>query len=229
MKSLHLKTYLLYAIYIVRSHPIILVFLSFVGLINGLTVYFPENSLATLVSSLSIVSAIFIMPVIYGIYYEIVEEKYTSVTNVFRTYVAGYCLLLFCMYIPIISATALIMSSASGDGNTAYVMLTILLFSLLFVYVIPSYYVSGTIFESISYGVQFFFRNLLGSAPILVMALFSEMLLLISHFKLGGLKESSPSLFALLDFAVYMSATVIDFLLFIMLIYILRNQNIKKR
>ena len=229
MESLHLKTYLLYAVYIVRSHPIILIFLGFVGLLNGLTVYFPENSLATLLSSLSIVSAIFIMPVIYGIYYEIVEEKYTSVANVFRTYVAGYCLLLFCMYIPIISATALIMSSANGDGNTAYVMLTILLFSLLFVYVIPSYYVSGTILDSISYGVQFFFRNLLGSAPILVMALFSEMLLLISHFKFGGLKESSPSLFVLLDFAVYMSATIIDFLLFIMLIYILRNQNIKKR
>ncbi len=229
MESLHLKTYLLYAIYIVRSQPVILIFLSCIGLLNGLTVYFPENSIASLVSSFTVISAIFIMPVIYGMYYEIVEEKYSSIVNIFRTYVAGYLLLLFCMYIPIISTTALIMSSANTEGNVAYVMLTILLFSLLFIYVIPSFYISGTILDSISFGIQFFFRNLLSSAPILVMALFSEMLLLISHFKLGGLKESSPSLFVIIDFSVYMIATIVDFLLFIMLVYILRNQNLKKR
>ncbi len=229
MESLHLRTYLVYAVYIVRTHPTILLFLGCVGLLNGSTVYFPENNFASLVSSLTIISAIFIMPVIYGMYYEIVEEKYTSIVNIFRTYVSGYLLLLFCMYIPIISTTALIMSGANGEGNVAYVMLTIMLFSLLFVYVIPSYYVSGTILDSITYGVRFFFSNLLSSAPVLVMALFSEMLLLISHFKLGGLKENSPSLFVFIDFSVYMVATIIDFLLFIMLIYILRNQDIKKR
>ncbi len=229
MESLHLRTYLVYAVYIVRTHPTILLFLGCVGLLNGFTVYFPENNFASLVSSLTIISAIFIMPVIYGMYYEIVEEKYTSIVNIFRTYVSGYLLLLFCMYIPIISTTALIMSGANGEGNVAYVMLTIMLFSLLFVYVIPSYYVSGTILDSITYGVRFFFSNLLSSAPVLVMALFSEMLLLISHFKLGGLKENSPSLFVFIDFSVYMVATIIDFLLFIMLIYILRNQDIKKR
>ncbi len=229
MESLHLRTYLVYAFYIVRTHPTILLFLGCIGLLNGITVYFPENNFASLVSSLTIISAIFIMPVIYGMYYEIVEEKYTSVVNIFRTYVSGYLLLLFCMYIPIISTTALIMSGTNGEGNVAYVMLTIMLFILLFVYVIPSYYVSGTILDSISYGVQFFFKNLLSSAPVLVMALFSEMLLLISHYKFESLKENSPSLFVVIDFSVYMVATIIDFLLFIMLIYILRNQDLKKR
>ncbi len=229
MQSLHLRTYLVYAIYIVRTHPFILVFLGCLGLLNGFSVYFPENNLASLVSSLTVISAIFISPVIYGMYYEIIEEKYSSLVNIFRTYVAGYLLLLFCMYIPIISTTALIMSSANGEGNVAYVMLTILLFSMLFIYVVPSYYISGTILDSIAFGVRFFIRNLLSSAPVLVMALFSELLLLISHFKLDGLKEQSPFLFVILDFSAYMVASIVDFLLFIVLIYILRNQELKKR
>lgn len=229
MQSLHLKTYLLYAVYIVRTHPLILLFLAGVGLLNGLTVYFPENRAANLISSITVVSAIFISPVIYGVYYEVIEEKYSSLVNIFRTYVGGYLLLLFCMYIPIVSTTAFIMSSTQAEGNVAYVMLTILLFSLLFIYVVPAYYISGTIIESIAYGVRFFFKNFMSSAPVLLMALFSELLLLFSHFKLGDLKEVSPSLFVVLDFTVYMIASIVDFLLFIMLIYILRTQQIKKR
>ncbi|MBM9604781.1 hypothetical protein [Desulfopila inferna] len=229
MNSLNLKTYLLYAIYIVRTHPRILLFLAAVGLLNGLIVYFPKSGFADLVSSITILSAIFISPVIYGIYYEIIEEKYSSIATVFRTYVGGYLLLLFCMYIPVITATAMLMSSTGAGENTAYVMLTILFFSMLFIYVVPAYFVSGKIIDSLIYGVSFFFRNIAGSAPLLLMALASEMLLLLSHFTLGGLKENSPSLFVVLDFFIYMTASILDFLLFIMLVYILRSSDIKKR
>lgn len=229
MESLNLKTYLLYAIYIVRTHPFILLFLAAVGLLNGLIVYFPESGFADLVSNFTIISAILINPIIYGIYYEIIEDKYSSVINIFRTYVAGYLLLLFCLYIPIITTTAVLMSSAGTEGNTAYVMLTILIFSLLFIYVVPAYYVSGKIFYSITYGVRFFFRHALGSAPVLLMALASELLLLLSHFKLSGIKEQSPTLFVLMDFSTFMIASIIDLLLFIILIYILKNHDIQKR
>ena len=230
MESLNLKTYLLYAFYIVRNNPKILAFIAGVGLLNGITVFFPENQFANLISLITVVSAIFINPVIYGMYYEIIEEKYSSVVNIFRTYVAGYLILIFCIYIPIIATTAIIMRSAQAEGNVAFVMLTILFSSLLFIYVVPTYFISGTILDSIVYGVRFFLRNLLRSAPVLMMALFSELLLLFSHLKLGPIKENNPSIFLVLDFSVYMVASIVDYLLFIMLIYILRNQsNIKRR
>jgi hypothetical protein len=229
MKNLNLKTYLLYALYIVRTHPAILLFLAVVGLLNGLAVFFPESDFASLISSFSIVSAIFITPVLYGIYYEIIEDKYSSIANIFRTYVGGYLLVLFCMYIPIITTTALLMSTTQAAGNTASVMLTILMFSMLFIYVIPAYFVSGKIWDSLTYGVRFFFQNIASSAPVLLMALLSELLVLLSHFKLSALKEFSPVLFVILDFSLYMTASIIDFLLFIMLIYVLKDQDIQKR
>lgn len=229
MNSLNLKTYFLYAIYIVRTHPSILIFLGVFGLLNGITVYLPEGGAVQLINSLTILAAIFISPVIYGIYYEIIEDKYSSIINIFRTYVGGYILVLLCMYIPIIFTTALFMSSSSAGVNTGYVMITILFFSLLFIYVIPAYYISGKILESINFGVRFFFKNMLSSAPLLMLALFSELILLLSHFQLEGMRENTPALFVTIDFFLYMLASITDFILFIMLIYVLRSEDIKKR
>lgn len=229
METFSLKTYFLYAVYIVRTNPLILYFLAAVGLLNGFTVYFPGSGLANLISSLTIFSAIVVSPLIYGIYYEIIEDKYSSLANIFRTYVGGYLLLLFCMYIPIIMTTAVLLGSVQAAGSTGIVMLTILFFSLLFIYVVPAYYISGKILDSIVFGVRFFFTHALKSAPLLLMALSSELLLLLSNFKLSRLSEESPTLFLVLDFSIYITAAIIDFLLFIMLIYILRNQDIAKR
>lgn len=229
MKSLNLQTYLVYAIYIVRTNPAILGFIAAFGLLNGATVYFPEGGFLQLLNTLTILAAIFISPVIYGIYYEVVEEKYSSIPNIFRTYVGGYLLVLFSMYIPIIMTTAVLMSAMQSGTNTGAIMLTILLFSMLFIYVIPTYYISGKILGSIAFGVRFFITNILSSAPLLLMALASELLLLLSHFQLEGVRESAPALFVALDFSLYMLASIIDFILFIMLIYILKNEDMEPR
>jgi hypothetical protein len=229
MNSFNLKTYLLYAVYIVRTTPSILIFLGVFGLLNGLTVYLPEGDFVQFINSLTIFAAIFISPVIYGIYYERVEDKYSSIANIFRTYVFGYLLVLLCMYIPIIFTMTLIMPASPAEINTGYALVAILIFSLLYIYVIPTYYISGKILESIVFGVRFFFKNLLNSAPLLLLALFSESVLLFSHFQLGPIRESAPLLFVTLDYFLYLLASLTDFILFIMLLYILRNEDIDKR
>jgi len=229
MESLHIKTYLLYAIYILRTHPFILYLVAAVGIFNGITVFLPQGGLSNMITGVTLIATIFLNPLIYGLYYEIVEEKSSPLSSVFKTYVPGYLLLLFCLYVPIIFTTALISSSTGNETNSGYIMLTIVFFSLLFLYVIPTYYISGAILDSIAIGVRFFIKNIFHSAPLMVLALASELLLLLSHFKLGWLRENNPVTFVVVDFTVYMAATLLDFLLFIILIYILRNQNIKKR
>ncbi len=223
MQSLNIKTYLLYAIYIVRTNPAILLFIAAIGLLNGLSLLRPDSAFAHAVGALSFFATIFISPVIYGIYYEIIEDKYSSVANIFRTYVPGYLLLLLSMYLPIAMIAATVMTSTGFDGNMGYFMLIVLIFSLVFIYVIPCYFISRTILDSIVIGVRFLFRNLFSSAPVLLMALFSELMLLLSHFWFGGLQETSLPLYIALDFSVYMIASIVDFLLFIILVYILKN------
>lgn len=229
MKSLNLQTYLVYAVYIVRTNPTVLGFLAIFGFINGLAVYLPENGFPQLLGTLTVLAAIFISPVIYGIYYEVIEEKYSSILNIFKTYVGGYLLVMFSMYIPIIMTTSILMSAMQGGPNTGAIILTILVFSMLFIYVIPAFYISGKILGSISFGIRFFFENLLSSAPLLLLALSSELLLLLSHFQLEGMRESLPALFVVFDFTLYMLASILDFILFIILIYILKNENLERR
>ena len=229
MKSLNLQTYLVYAIYIVRTNPTILGFLAIFAILNGITVYLPEGGFPQLLNMLTILAAIFISPIIYGIYYEIIEEKYSSILNIFKTYVGGYLLVLFSMYIPIVLTTSILMSAMQGGPNTGAIIMTILFFSMLFIYVIPAFYISGKILGSIVFGVRFFFENILSSAPLLLMALSSELLLLFSHFQLEGIRESSPAFFVALDFVLFMLASVIDFVLFMILIYILKNEDLESR
>ncbi len=229
MNSLNLKTYLLYAIYIVRTHPSILIFLGALGLLSETTVYLPEGGVVQLINLLSILAPMIISPVIYGMYYEIIEDKYSSIINIFKTYVGGYILVLLCMSVPIVFTMLLFISASSGVPNTGFVIVTFLFFSLLFIYVVPTYYISGKILESIGIGMRFFSNNFLSSAPLLLMTLFSELILLLSHFLLGDLKENTPALFVGIDFSLYMIASITDLILFIMLIYVLKNEDIKKR
>ncbi len=228
MQSLNIKTYLLYAIYIIRTNPLILLYVTAISLLNGISAYSPDSSFANIARPIIVIVTIFINPVIYGIYYEIIEEKHSSIGKIFSTYVAGYLLLLFCMYIPIIATTNLLFSSSQAEGNIAFFILTILIFSLLYLYVIPSYYITRTIIGSIISGVQFFLKNFLNSAPILLMVLFAELLPLLSQYKMTWLMEMNALLFAMMEFSVYMISNVIDFMLFMILVYILKNHSTLK-
>ena len=219
----------MYAIYIVRTNPAILMFLAVIGVINGIGSYLPESNLADVTSTITFIARIFIIPVIYGIYYEIIEEKHTSIGKIFSTYVAGYLVLIFCMYIPIISVTATFMSSAQYSGNVVFIMLTILVFSLLYLYVIPTYYITRTIVGSIITGMQFLAKNLLNSAPVLITALFAELLLIFSQYKMEWLKQINVLLYVIMEFSIYMMASIVDFLLFIILVYIIKNHSVAKK
>lgn len=229
MESLNIKTYLVYGIYIIRTNPMILLFIATLGLLNSIGASLPESNSADFTTKITFLRAIFINPVIYGIYYEIVEEKYSSVVKIFTTYVAGYLILLFCMYIPIVSIIATFIPASQVTGNIAILMITILMFSILYLYVIPTYFTTRTIFSSIIKGVQFLATNLFNSAPLIFLTLFVELVLLFSQYKLVLLKEVNLLLFGVLEFSIYMLSSIIDFLIFIILVYIIKNHGLTKK
>ncbi len=224
-QSLQIKTYLIYGLYILRTSPLVLALLVIIGLLNSITTLFPETVVSGFITGFGIIGTILLNPLLYGYFYEKIEEKNNSLVNIFKIYFPGYLLVLFCMYIPIVIGSAFITGTAGSSANIAHILLTILFFSLLFIYVVPSYYVSGKIIPSITYGVQFFIKHIFASAPLLLLGLFSELLLLFVHFQLGWLQESYLFVFVVIEFFVYLLSSLIDLLLFIILIYILRNQD----
>lgn len=202
-----------------------LALLTIIGVLNSITTLFPETVGGGFIIGFGIVETIFLTPVLYGYLYEKIEEKNNSLADIFKIYVPGYLLVLFCMSVPIAIGSAFIVSAAGPSANFAHFQITILFLSLLFIYAIPGYYVSGKIVPSITYGVQFFVKYIFASAPLLLLGLFSKLLLLFVHFQLSWLQESYLFIFVVIEFFVYLLASFIDFLLFIILIYILRNQD----
>ncbi len=224
-QSLHIKTYLIYGLYILRTSPLVLVLLISIGLLNSIATLFPETAISGFITGFGIIETIFLTPLLYGYFYERIEEKNNSLVDIFKIYVPGYLLVCFCMSVPIVIGTAATTEAAGFSMNIAHVLLAILFFSLLFIYVIPAYYISGKIIPSITYGVQFFVKHIFASAPLLLLGLLSKLLLLLVNYQLSWLKGSYLFLFTAIDFFVYLFVSSIDFLLFIILIYILRNQD----
>ena len=224
MESLHLKTYLLYAIYIVRTSTAVLTAMVIIGLLNSISIVLPEGDTTYLLSSLTLIASILISPVIYAHFYERIEGKKHHLADLFRIYVPGYILLIVCIYIPIITGATFITVAIGLPTSMSHILLILLFLSLFLIYIIPCYFISGTIAYPIQYGLRFFFKNLFASAPLLLMALASELVLLTIHNQMVWLRDVSLPVFAALEFIGYIVASLIDFLLFIMLIYILRNQ-----
>lgn len=228
MTSWNLKTYLKYALLIVRSNTIVLWWIGFVGLLSVTALLLKETSLFwplnIVITILSIVST----PVIYGIYFELIEDNYSSITQIFKTYVPGYIWLIIRMYLPPIFLASMfitmLVESVPGIGGGGILEITLVIFSLIYLFVIPKFYVSGTGRGTIGDGIAFLIRNLPRATPIILTVMLLETSMLLLQYQRIGFTPDGNMLFILLDFLVFVIASIIDYIIFIILIFILKDQ-----
>lgn len=221
MKSLNLSQHIVNAVYIIRTNTIILWFLGIIGLTSSVNSLYPNNALYGFSIFLFICTAIFATPVIYGMYYEIIEDTYSSVTAIAKKYVLQYTWLLLRLYLPVVIFAAMPVISNPETVSGGYFQMVIISCSLIFIYIIPTFFVSGTQRGAIATGIQFLVQNLTASAPLILISLLTESALLIFEMKKGVLIEFNKLSFVMADFTIYMVANVIDFILFITMIFVL--------
>lgn len=231
MTPWNLRTYLNYALLIVRSNTIVLWWIGFVGsvsaaalLLKDTTAFWPLNIVVTILSIIS-------TPVIYGLYFELIEDRYTSIPQIFRTYVPRYIWLIIRMYLPPIFLASMFVSMLAGSvpGLTGggILEITLVLFSLIYLFVIPMFYVTGSGRSVIGEGIAFLVRNLSRSTPIILAVLLLETtMLILQHQRIGFTPGGSP-VYIIIDFIVFACASIIDYIIFIILIFILKEQPIE--
>jgi len=228
MNSWNLRQYLNYGLQIVRMNTIVLWWIGFVGLLSALTLMFkdspsfwPLNVIVTLFSILS-------TPVIYGIYFELIEDKYSSIPRIARTYVPGYLWLIIRMYLPPIFLASMVISlmavSIPAFSGAGVLELTLVLFSLLYLFVIPTYYVSGKGSGAISSGISFLSGHLSPATPIILAVLLLETGMLLLQYQRSTFSADPGTVYIVIDFLVYFFASIVDYLIFIILIFILKEQ-----
>ena len=228
MNTWNLKQYLNYGLQIVRMNTIVLWWIGLVGLLSSVTLmlkdspsFWPLNVIVTLLSILS-------TPIIYGIYFELIEDKYSSIPRIARTYVPGYLWLIIRMYLPPIFLASMLISLLAGSipafGGGGILEMTLVFFSLLYLFVIPTYYTAGTGRGAITGGISFLSRNLSSATPIILAVLLLETGMLLLQYQRSTFTADPGTIFVVIDFLVYFFASIVDYLIFIILIFILKEQ-----
>jgi hypothetical protein len=228
MTTWNLRQYLNYGLQIVRMNTIVLWWIGLVGLLSALTLMFKESPffwpLNVAVTLLSILST----PIIYGIYFELIEDKYSSIPRIARAYVPGYLWLIIRMYLPPIFLASMVISLMAGSvpafSGGGILELTLVLFSLVYLFVLPTYYINGTGRGAISDGISFLSRNLSSATPIILAVLLLETGMLLLQYQRSTFSADPGTIFIILDFLVYFVASMVDYLIFIILIFILKEQ-----
>lgn len=227
-KSWDLKTYLKYGLLIVRTHTIVLWWIGFIALLSvialtlkGTSAFWPMNIVVTL---LSIVST----PVMYGIYFQLIEDTYSSIPQIFKTYVPGYIWLIIRMYLPPIFIASLFLSLLAGTipgfGGSGFLEITLVLFSLIYLFVIPTFYRNGSGRGAIGKGVAFLLANLSRTTPIILTMILLETGMLLLQYQRSSFTPGESPAYLAIDFLVFVTASIIDYVVFIILIFILKDQ-----
>lgn len=227
MTSWNLKIYLNYALQIVRGNTIVLWWVGLVGALSVIALLLKDTSLFwplnIIVTILSIVST----PVIYGIYFELIEDTYTSIPQIFKTYVGGYIWLIVRMYLlPIFLASMFVsmLSETIPDiGGGGILEITLVIFSLIYLFVIPTYYATGSGRGAISAGITFLIRNLSRTTPIILAVMLLETSMLLLQYQRTSFTPDGSTAYIIIDFLVFVVASIIDYTIFIMLIFILKD------
>lgn len=216
------------AVSLVRQHTIVLWWLVFIGLVNTATTLIENTELSRVLGILSFTLSICSTPVIYGIYYELIEDIYSSISKIVKSYILPYLWLLVRMYLPVIFLAGLPMILSPQSAGGGYFHIILVSFSLIYLYVLPFFYFTGRQQGAISIGITFLMRHFSASTPLILTVLLLETSLLIVQYNKEALLARSIYLFSILDFSTYLIASIIDFILFIVLILILKNEFGKK-
>lgn len=224
MDAFNFKKYLVYALRIIRGNTIVLWSLVFIGLCSSATLLLKDSALYGPLNTLTIVLSITATPVFYGIYFELIEDTYSSIPQITRTYLLRYLWLLVRMYLPVIFLATIPFLLKPGSGGSGFFEITLIAASLIYVYVIPAYYISGQQRGAISYGVSFLLKNISQSTPVIFTVLVLETLMLLVQLGKNHSPGQATISLAILDLLIYVIASVIDLAVFIILIYVLKNK-----
>lgn len=220
-----LRRYLSYARFLLFETKSVLWMMALVALANALTSFLHGSTLFWPVTFFSILLTTCTTPVFYGIFFHLIDDSYTSVFAIARTYIFRYLWLLLRMYLPAILLSSIPAILFAGNNSGGYLEIGLVFFSMLYLYVIPLFYHTGQQHQAIAKGIRFLSRNLSASTPLLLTVLVVESSIMLLQYGRSTEEVQPTALTACVDFSVFFAASVIDLAVFIVILYVLRGSD----
>ena len=224
METLTLDRHLRSALLLLKSSRFVFYWLAFISIWNTSSTLIEGRETGPL-GIMAFILSLTTTPVIYGILYQRVIGTDTSLGAVIKTYIPGYFWLLVKMYIPamLVAAMPMMLSpQTAGEGHFFVILIT---FSVIYLFVIPYFYLSGRQDGAILSGVSFLARHFSSCTPILLTVVLLEALMLVAELAQPTLLKLGPALFSFIDISAFLIASVIDYILFVLLVMILRSND----
>lgn len=213
-----------YALYILKTNTIIMWSVVLMGVATGLGKLFIDDGADTSWLLIGSVIKLSIFAVVYGMCYELVIDRYTSVTEIGKKYILPFLWLFLNMYVPAVLVAILPGMLVPGLGGEGVWMIIMMSFGILYLYVIPWFYISGSWRGAIVHGITFLLKNLNASTVIIMLALLTELGFVCLDIVLGKIKTLGGILYFALDAGVFVADFLVNCLFFIILVYIIKER-----
>ena len=152
---------------IIKTHTIVLFITAIVSgaiTFSSLWVHFKHNSWINIPGIVITFSTTLVM---YGIYYEIIEDKYTSMGEIFSKYLYGYFVVSILTALPATLFSLLLLLTIHDNSFQSIQVVVSVLISVVFIYVIPYYFHTHKILKSFRDGIGFLADNFKKLLPLI--------------------------------------------------------------
>lgn len=226
---MNLVTRIKSSVTIIKTHTIVLLITALVcglNILNSILVQFKHISWM----NIPVFIATFIVTlVMYGVYYEIIEDKYSSMNEIFSKYAYGYFIVSIIIVLPVILFSLLLSLTSLGTTYQSVEIIIPVLFSILFMYVVPYFFHTKKIVDSFKNGIGFLIGNFQKSLPLITVVFLFYVFKFSLGSKLATLASANANayLFALAQYIFIFSLFIFDYMLFVILILTITNKEIK--
>ncbi len=219
----NLKQYFWNALYILRAYSIVVWSIVGIGIASGLGEMFLKGENYSFLMIIAAVFKLAIFAVVYGIYYQLIEDCYSSVVEIGKVYILPFIWLFLNMYVPALLFALLPGMLVPGLGGGGLWIVIMMFFGILYLYVIPWFYVSGSWRGSIFSGIQFLIKNLSGSTPIIMLALLFELAFVYLDIVLKRIESFGPVIYFSLRTGIFITEFFVNCIFFMVLVFVLKE------
>ena len=224
---MYLATYIKSSITIIKTHTIVLLITAIVSGINTanfLLSYLKHNSMLNIPAMVVTFVTTLVM---YGLYYEIIENKYTSMREIFTKYVYGYFVVTLIIALPIMMLSLFLSLPTSGNTYQSIQKIGTILVLVVFMYVVPYFFHTNKIVESFKCGLGFLVNNFHKSLSLIVAVVLFYAVKIILGIKLVSLASESAYIYAFAQYIYMFSYFTFDYMLFIVLVLAITDKEKK--